>query len=275
MRNLLFRLIPNMAILSEQSALQHFICQRAVQQLLRFTCLQCVTAVCSLAYKCAPNAGAFFTFFTGPIAKIGGRKLVMICGGASFCVGAILCAFAQDLAMLIIGRVCLGAGVGFANQVRLLLCPVAARMMHAICVGSHSSCSCTAVLHSMNCELALSCGACCETWLSHGCLCICAAFHAPLTFCCLACDTALAAGTDVVFLRPSVFCVKQICGLYCRLCLCTYQRLPPPMPVVPSTLCSRWPPPSVSGLPSGSTTAPRTCTPTAGVCLLVWPLCLP
>ena len=41
----------------------------------------------------------------------------MIIGGASFCIGAILCAFAQDLAMLIIGRVCLGAGVGFANQV--------------------------------------------------------------------------------------------------------------------------------------------------------------
>ena len=41
----------------------------------------------------------------------------MILGGAFFCIGAILCAFAQDLAMLIIGRVCLGAGVGFANQV--------------------------------------------------------------------------------------------------------------------------------------------------------------
>jgi len=66
---------------------------------------------------CSPLAGAFFTFFTGPISRIGGRKLVMIMGGASFCVGAILCAFAQDLAMLIIGRVCLGAGVGFANQV--------------------------------------------------------------------------------------------------------------------------------------------------------------
>jgi len=43
--------------------------------------------------------------------------LVMILGGAFFCIGAVLCAFAQDLAMLIIGRVCLGAGVGFANQV--------------------------------------------------------------------------------------------------------------------------------------------------------------
>ena len=74
-----------------------------------------------MPYKSALDAGAFFTFFTGPIAKIGGRKLVMICGGASFCIGAILCAFAQDLAMLIIGRVCLGAGVGFANQVRFTL----------------------------------------------------------------------------------------------------------------------------------------------------------
>ncbi len=48
----------------------------------------------------------------------------MILGGAFFCIGAILCAFAQDLAMLIIGRVCLGAGVGFANQV-CSLCPIA------------------------------------------------------------------------------------------------------------------------------------------------------
>ena len=56
----------------------------------------------------------------------------MILGGASFCIGAILCAFAQDLAMLIIGRVCLGAGVGFANQVSCLgsfyfadtICPI-------------------------------------------------------------------------------------------------------------------------------------------------------
>lgn len=64
-----------------------------------------------------PCTGAFFSFFTTPVTRIGGRKLVMILGGGAFCVGAILCAFAQDLAMLIIGRVCLGAGVGFANQV--------------------------------------------------------------------------------------------------------------------------------------------------------------
>ena len=61
--------------------------------------------------------GAFFSFFTTPVTRSGGRKLVMILGGAAFCIGSILCAFAQDLAMLIIGRVFLGAGVGFANQV--------------------------------------------------------------------------------------------------------------------------------------------------------------
>ncbi|KAL3148694.1 species-specific tRNA processing [Trebouxia sp. C0009 RCD-2024] len=61
-------------------------------------------------------AGAFFSLFATPVTRIGGRKLVMILGGGAFCIGAILCAFAQDLAMLIIGRVCLGAGVGFANQ---------------------------------------------------------------------------------------------------------------------------------------------------------------
>ena len=64
----------------------------------------------------------------------------MILGGAAFCIGAILCAFAQDLAMLIIGRVCLGAGVGFANQVcshcfepeMLALC------LKSCCCSSHS-----------------------------------------------------------------------------------------------------------------------------------------
>ena len=72
---------------------------------------------CQLLSCLTLPAGAFFSLFTTPVTRIGGRKLVMILGGASFCIGAILCAFAQDLAMLIIGRVCLGAGVGFANQV--------------------------------------------------------------------------------------------------------------------------------------------------------------
>ena len=41
----------------------------------------------------------------------------MLIAGCFFIVGTILNAAAQDLAMLIIGRISLGCGVGFANQV--------------------------------------------------------------------------------------------------------------------------------------------------------------
>lgn len=70
----------------------------------------------------------------------------MILGGASFCVGAILCAFAQDLAMLIIGRVCLGAGVGFANQVQFC-CELAFR---ELLVTTSAAC-----LHRIQCLSAM------------------------------------------------------------------------------------------------------------------------
>eukprot|EP00891_Asterochloris_glomerata_P006021 jgi/Astpho2/6021/Aster-03978 len=61
-------------------------------------------------------SGAFFSILAGFVNKRRGRKITMVTGGAAFCIGAILCAFAQDLAMLVIGRVMLGWGVGFANQ---------------------------------------------------------------------------------------------------------------------------------------------------------------
>jgi predicted MFS family arabinose efflux permease len=41
----------------------------------------------------------------------------MLIAGVFFLVGTILDAAAQDLAMLIIGRLLLGCGVGFAHQV--------------------------------------------------------------------------------------------------------------------------------------------------------------
>jgi predicted MFS family arabinose efflux permease len=41
----------------------------------------------------------------------------MFAGGFTFLVGAALNGAAQDIAMLIIGRILLGVGVGFANQV--------------------------------------------------------------------------------------------------------------------------------------------------------------
>lgn len=45
-----------------------------------------------------------------------GRKWCMVIAGFWFTVGAAINAGARDLAMLYIGRVLLGFGVGFANQ---------------------------------------------------------------------------------------------------------------------------------------------------------------
>uniref|UniRef100_A0A7N0RF33 Major facilitator superfamily (MFS) profile domain-containing protein n=1 Tax=Kalanchoe fedtschenkoi TaxID=63787 RepID=A0A7N0RF33_KALFE len=45
-----------------------------------------------------------------------GRKLSMFFGGVLFCAGAILNGFASAVWMLIVGRILLGFGIGFANQ---------------------------------------------------------------------------------------------------------------------------------------------------------------
>ncbi|KAI5570511.1 hypothetical protein BDE02_11G034100 [Populus trichocarpa] len=45
-----------------------------------------------------------------------GRKLSMLFGGLLFCAGAIINGFAQAVWMLILGRILLGFGIGFANQ---------------------------------------------------------------------------------------------------------------------------------------------------------------
>ena len=44
----------------------------------------------------------------------------MLIGGATFLVGAALNGAAVNVAMLILGRILLGIGVGFANQVQKL-----------------------------------------------------------------------------------------------------------------------------------------------------------
>ncbi|KAL3624954.1 Transcription factor stp1 [Castilleja foliolosa] len=45
-----------------------------------------------------------------------GRKLSMLMGGVLFCAGALINGFAQGVWMLIVGRILLGFGIGFANQ---------------------------------------------------------------------------------------------------------------------------------------------------------------
>ncbi|KAF3685493.1 Sugar carrier protein C [Capsicum annuum] len=45
-----------------------------------------------------------------------GRRLSMLFGGVLFCAGALINGFAKNVAMLIVGRILLGFGIGFANQ---------------------------------------------------------------------------------------------------------------------------------------------------------------
>ncbi|XP_010546806.1 PREDICTED: sugar transport protein 13 [Tarenaya hassleriana] len=61
-------------------------------------------------------AGLTATFFASYTTRRLGRRLTMLIAGVFFIIGVVLNTAAQDLAMLIIGRILLGCGVGFANQ---------------------------------------------------------------------------------------------------------------------------------------------------------------
>lgn len=61
------------------------------------------------------------SFFASATTRLFGRKVSMVSGGCVFLVGAILNAAAQNVAMLIIGRLLLGVGIGYANQVGIFL----------------------------------------------------------------------------------------------------------------------------------------------------------
>ncbi|WCJ40079.1 Sugar transport protein 10 [Euphorbia peplus] len=56
------------------------------------------------------------SFFASSVTRAFGRKVSMLFGGCVFLVGAVLNGAAMNVAMLIIGRLLLGVGVGFANQ---------------------------------------------------------------------------------------------------------------------------------------------------------------
>ncbi|GAA0185881.1 secondary carrier transporter [Lithospermum erythrorhizon] len=61
-------------------------------------------------------AAVVCSFIASKCCKRFGRKRTMQMASVFFFVGVILNAAAEDLAMLIIGRLCLGVGVGFGNQ---------------------------------------------------------------------------------------------------------------------------------------------------------------
>jgi len=62
-------------------------------------------------------AALFASVLASYITRLFGRRLTMFLGGVLFLVGALFNAFAQNVTMLILGRMFLGFGIGCANQV--------------------------------------------------------------------------------------------------------------------------------------------------------------
>ena len=62
-------------------------------------------------------AGLVASFFASAVTRAFGRMPSILVGGAAFLAGAALGGAAFNVTMLILGRVLLGVGVGFANQV--------------------------------------------------------------------------------------------------------------------------------------------------------------
>ncbi|MCO5561100.1 hypothetical protein L7F22_014721 [Adiantum nelumboides] len=61
-------------------------------------------------------AGLVASFVASAVTRRFGRKPSMLAGGISFLIGAGINGGAENVAMLIVGRILLGVGVGFANQ---------------------------------------------------------------------------------------------------------------------------------------------------------------
>ncbi|KAK4431822.1 Sugar carrier protein A [Sesamum alatum] len=61
-------------------------------------------------------AGLAASLVASPVTRKHGRRASIICGGTSFLIGAALNASAANLAMLLLGRIMLGVGIGFGNQ---------------------------------------------------------------------------------------------------------------------------------------------------------------
>lgn len=77
------------------------------------------------------------SFVASVVTRVYGRKVSMFVGGVAFLVGSILNGIAMNVALLIVGRLFLGVGVGFANQsVPVYLCEMApAHVRGALNIG--------------------------------------------------------------------------------------------------------------------------------------------
>ncbi|KAK6151646.1 hypothetical protein DH2020_014281 [Rehmannia glutinosa] len=62
-------------------------------------------------------SGLVASIVASAVTKKHGRRWSIICGGISFLIGAVLNASAVNLSMLLLGRIMLGVGIGFGNQI--------------------------------------------------------------------------------------------------------------------------------------------------------------
>lgn len=67
-------------------------------------------------------AALFSSLVAAWVTRRLGRRLSMLAGAVLFCAGALVNGLAQNIAMLIVGRILLGFGIGFGNQVTLYMC---------------------------------------------------------------------------------------------------------------------------------------------------------
>ena len=63
-------------------------------------------------------AGLVASLAASRVTRSVGRQVVMLSGGAFFLAGAAVNAAAVNIVMLIVGRMLLGFGIGFTNQVQ-------------------------------------------------------------------------------------------------------------------------------------------------------------
>jgi MFS family permease len=82
-------------------------------------------AALQLYTSCLYVAALMATLVAGPVTRAHGHRASMLTAGLFFLLGTLLGAAAQNLAMLILGRISLGIGIGFSNQAIIMtICPV-------------------------------------------------------------------------------------------------------------------------------------------------------
>ncbi|EHA8588167.1 Sugar transport protein MST3 [Cocos nucifera] len=80
------------------------------------TCLVASSGGLIFGYDIGVSAALIASFIASTMTRMYGRKWSMFVSGVSVLVGSILNGSAEDVLTLILGRILLGVGVGFANQ---------------------------------------------------------------------------------------------------------------------------------------------------------------